>query len=321
MNRHHGTVRVVFLRMLASLLVLLIAFFLPAFLAVAQNPAGTSIRIVDDRGHAQFFSHPPLRIASLLPSLTESVCALGQCHRLAGVDRYSNFPASVRLLPVLGGGLDPHIEAIVALRPDVVLLAPSALRAVVRLESLGLRVVALEPKTHSDVRRVLQTLGLLMAVPQSTGADRVWQAIDTEMAAAARTLRVSAKASRIYFAVGSSGYAASEASFIGETLQRLGVNNVVPAALGPFPKLNPEFVVQANPDIWMGSSTGALLATPYPGWRSIRAIKEQRICRFDAGQTDVLVRAGPRMAEAAWLMAACIEKFSVAKPLPADAAR
>ena len=306
---------------LTSKVILLAALFQPVSLALAQSPAGAPIRIVDDRGHTQFFSRSPLRIASLLPSLTESVCALGQCDRLAGVDRYSNFPASVRQLPVLGGGLDPNIEAIVALRPDVVLLAPSALRAVVRLESLGLKVVALEPKTHSDVRRVLQTLGLLLAVPESTGAGRVWQAIDADISAAARTLPLGAKASRVYFAVGSSGYAASESSFIGETLLSLGVNNVVPAALGPFPKLNPEFVVQANPDIWMGSSTGALLATPYPGWKSIRAVKEQRICRFDAAQTDVLVRAGPRMAEAARLMAACIEKYAMNKPRLADAAR
>ena len=63
---------------------------------------------------AQALPQAPQRIISLLPSLTESVCELGQCHRLVGVDRYSNHPASVRKLPQTGGGIDPNIEAIVA---------------------------------------------------------------------------------------------------------------------------------------------------------------------------------------------------------------
>jgi iron complex transport system substrate-binding protein len=73
------------------------------------------------------------------------VCELGQCHRLVGVDRYSNFPAIVQKLPQLGGGVDPNIEAIVALKPDVVLLAISS-RAGDRLQALGIKVIALEPK-------------------------------------------------------------------------------------------------------------------------------------------------------------------------------
>ncbi len=59
-------------------------------------------------GAAPWLCHQaPLRIVSLLPSLTETVCALDQCHRLVGVDRYSNYPASVQKLPKVGGGLAP----------------------------------------------------------------------------------------------------------------------------------------------------------------------------------------------------------------------
>jgi iron complex transport system substrate-binding protein len=73
---------------------------------------------------------------SLLPSLAETVCELGQCQRLVGVDRYTNWPASLKALPRVGGGLDPNIEQIVALRPDVVLMATSS-RAGDRLRALG----------------------------------------------------------------------------------------------------------------------------------------------------------------------------------------
>ena len=72
----------------------------------------------DDRQVDVTLTHTPQRIVSLLPSLTETVCALGQCQRLVGVDRYSNWPESVAKLPRLGGGIDPQIESVVALQPD-----------------------------------------------------------------------------------------------------------------------------------------------------------------------------------------------------------
>ncbi len=271
---------------------------------LALKSAG-ALELTDDRGVSVTLAQSPQRIVSLLPSLTESVCALGQCQRLVGVDRYSNYPASVRSLPVVGGGLDPNIEAIVALKPDVVILATSS-RASQRLESLGIKVVALEPKSHADVRRVLKKVGMLLDIPQAQGADRLWRVIDASVSAAAQSLSPKAKNTRVYFEVSRGPYAAGESSFIGETLQRLGVKNVVPAALGPFPRLNPEFVVRANPDVIMVGNRSMQAMASYPGWSSIKAVREQHICVFGVDESDVVVRPGPRMAEAARLMAKCI---------------
>ena len=279
-----------------------LAVLMFCFLAMTSVCA---LELIDDRGVSVTFALSPQRIVSLLPSLTESVCALEQCQRLVGVDRYSNYPASVRRLPVVGGGLDPNIEAIVALKPDVVLLATSS-RASQRLEALGIKVVALEPKNHADVRRVLKKIGALLEIPDAAGADRLWRIIDSSVSAAAQSLSPQAKNTRVYFEVSRGPYAAGEASFIGETLSRLGVKNVIPAALGPFPRINPEFVVRANPDLIMVGSRGMQDMVSYPGWSSIKAVREQRICVFGVDESDVLVRPGPRMAEAARIMARCI---------------
>ena len=265
-----------------------------------------ALQVTDDRGVTVTFVQSPQRIISLLPSLTESVCAMDQCQRLVGVDRYSNYPASVRHLPVLGGGLDPNIEGIVALKPDVVLLATSS-RVSQRLESLGIKVVALEPRNHTDVRRVLKKIGLLFEIPEAQGADRLWRIIDTSVSAAAQSLPAKVRGVRVYFEVNRGPYAAGESSFIGETLTRLGVKNIVPAALGPFPRLNPEFVVRANPDVIMVGSRSMQSMAAYPGWSSIKAVREQRICVFGIDESDVVVRPGPRMAEAARIMAKCLE--------------
>lgn len=263
-----------------------------------------ALQVTDDRGVTVTFPAAPQRIVSLLPSLTETVCELGQCQRLVGVDRYSNFPASVQKLPQVGGGLDPNIEMIVSLKPDVVLMATSS-RAGERLQALGIKVVALEPRSHADVQRVMLKLGQLLEVRD---AARIWRAIDAGVSAAAQSLPTSVHNVKIYFEVNQGPYAAGESSFIGETLTRLGAQNIVPAKLGPFPKLNPEYVVRANPDLIMIGQRSAGGLTTRPGWQSIRALRDQRVCIFPPDEADMLVRPGPRMAEGARLMAQCLLK-------------
>ena len=283
---------------------LMCRWFAGLLIATAQMAGGiaNALQVTDDRGDTVVFAAAPQRIVSLLPSLTETVCELGMCHRLVGVDRYSDFPAAVRVLPKVGGGLDPNIEAIVSLRPDVVLMATSS-RAAERLKALGIQVVALEPKTHADVQRVMLKLGQVLDVPD---AQRIWRAIDAGVSAAAQSLPVQLRLTRVYFEVNQGPYAAGEASFIGETLTRLGVINIVPFALGPFPKLNPEFIVRANPDLIMIGQRSVDGMAQRPGWQSIRALREKRVCVFTSEQANVLVRPGPRMAEGARLMAQCL---------------
>lgn len=274
--------------------------------AFTLSGASHALQVTDDRGVVVTFDKTPQRIVSLLPSLTETVCELGQCQRLVGVDRYSNYPASVQKLPQVGGGLDPNIEAIVALKPDVVLMATSS-RAGERLQSLGIKVVSLEPKSHTDVKRVLEKIGQVLQVPD---AQRVWRVIDAGVSAAAQSLPANVKNTRVYFEVNRAPYGAGETSFIGETLTRLGAKNIVPAKLGPFPKLNPEFVVRANPDVIMVGDRNYAGMDGRPGWPGIRAIKERRVCVFTVAQSDVVVRPGPRMAEGARIMAQCLQDKS-----------
>ncbi len=278
-------------------------------LAAFGTPAQAALHITDDNGVVVNFERAPQRIVSLLPSLAETVCELGQCQRLVGVDRYSTYPVSLKKLPQVGGGLDPNIEMIVALRPDVVLMATSS-RAAERLRALGIKVVALEPKTHADVQRVMLKIGQLLEVPD---AQRIWRAIDAAVMAAAQSLPANARGTRVYFEVNPGPYAAGEGSFIGETLTRLGAKNIVPASLGPFPKLNPEYIVRADPDLIMIGQRSVDGMAQRPGWMGMRAMREQRLCVFTTDESDTLVRPGPRMAEGARLMARCLTDKAAAK--------
>ena len=287
----------------------LLAFALLALAALAQ---AAPITLKDDRGASVTLPDVPKRIVSLLPSLTETVCELGDCAKLVGVDRFSDYPASARALPKLGGLDDTGVEALVALKPDLVLLGVSA-RVIDRLEVLGLKVVALEPRSMADVQRVLGKVAQALGKPDD--ARRIWNRIDGAISLQAQQLPPAARALSVYYEVDAAPYAAGRASFIGEILDRLGPRNVVPAELGPFPKLNPEFVVRADPQLIMVGQRSANGLPARPGWHNIRAVRDKKICVWVPGESDVLVRPGPRMGEAAALMARCLRQ-AAAGPVP-----
>ena len=181
--------------------------------------AAHAFEIHDDAGQTTHFDAAPARIVSLLPSLTETVCALGACDRLVGVDRYSNWPAGAQ--------------------------------------------------------------------------------------AAAQSVPAAARGQRVYYEVDAAPHAAGRGTFIDELLTALGLVNIIDASLGPYPKINPELVVRADPDLIMISQQGAAQLARRPGWAQLRALRQGHVCAFNAEQRDILVRPGPRMPEAALLMADC----------------
>src|SRR2546428_2801010 len=109
---------------------------------------------------------PPARVVSLAPSITEIVYALGAADRLVGVCAQCNYPEAAAQLPRVGGYLVPNVEAVVAARPDLVLVVPSPGNrdAVHAVERTGIRVVVVQDRTLEDLwtsmRTVAAALGL-----------------------------------------------------------------------------------------------------------------------------------------------------------------
>jgi iron complex transport system substrate-binding protein len=284
-----------------------VALFLISFSLVVF---AESISVADDSGVSVSFSKPPVRVISLLPSLTESVCALGKCSTLVGVDRFSNWPKSIQGLPKLGGMGDVNIERIVQLKPDVVLLERAS-PVIARLNGLGIKTFALDIKSISDEERALQKLDLVLGTSESA---RVWNKIQKEIVRASKQIPLREKNIRVYFEVNPAPFAAGRNSFIGDILTQLGVVNIIPDSLGQFPKINPEFVVQSKPDVILLTESTVADIQKRPGWSSIPAVMRNRICTFSNDQNDVLVRPGPRMGEAALIISQCIqEKMSLSR--------
>jgi iron complex transport system substrate-binding protein len=178
---------------------------------------------------------------------------------------------------------------------------------------LGIQVVALNTQQHADVQRLLAVVARLLGL-ESQGSDahpsgpvsqRFWQQLQSEVKTAAAKLP--ARPIKVYFEVSNGPYAASASSFIGETLTLLGVRNVVPATMGPFPKINPELVVRADPDVIMLSESRLAQLEQRPGWSQLRALRHHQVCVFTSAQADMMVRPGPRLAEAARVMVQCLQ--------------
>jgi iron complex transport system substrate-binding protein len=277
---------------------------------IAAAPPSTGPIVIRDDVHREVtLAHSPQRIISLLPPLTETVCALGECGRLVATDRYSNWPESVKGLPKTGGLDDPLIEAIVRLHPDLVLLSSSQ-RITGRLRELGIESIALDTQTYAHISHVITVIGTILAVPER--AAELNRRIDDEV----REIGEQAIARRrgppptVYYEVDPGPYAAGPQSFIGELLARLGARNVVDSDLGPFPKLNPEYVVRRNPDVIFVSPADAVHLADRPGWDQIRAVREKRLCSFPPEVRDTVVHGGPRIADGMRAIAGCLARVS-----------
>jgi iron complex transport system substrate-binding protein len=266
--------------------------------------------VLTDAGHRELrFAVPPQRIVSLLPSVTESVCELGECNRLVATDSFSNWPEYAQRLPKAGGIEDVDVEQVVQAKPDVVLLA-HAPRVLDRLRSLGIVIFEFDSDTYPDIAANITTLGVLLGVPDSAKAlnARIDHAI-AEIAAQVRK-KLAGRSPLVYYEVDSGPFGAGPGSFIGEELRRLGARNILTPDLGPFPKLNPEYVVRHDPDIIFIAPNEAPNLVHRPGWSQIRAVREQRICSFSPEVRDTVVRPGPRVATGLQALADCLIRMS-----------
>ena len=276
-------------------------------LALARIAGAVVLR--DDLGRRVDVPTPPRRIVSLLPSLTETVCALGACDHLIAVGRFDDWPPAIRGLPRVGDLDQVSVERIVALHPDLVLLSNSQ-RAANRLGELGIPAFAIETDRYQDIARSIRLVGALLGRPRRAAALIAHiQAQVRRVCAAAIAARHGAAPS-VYFEVDPAPYAAGPDSYIGGLMTRLGVRNIVPANLGLFPLLNPEFVVRANPDIIVVSRLDARRLAQRPGWAGIRAVRERHLCEFPAAVRDTIVRPGPRIAEGLRALAGCFARYA-----------
>jgi iron complex transport system substrate-binding protein len=249
------------------------------------------VRLRDDRGVTVTVPAEPQRIVALLPSHTETLFALGVGARVVGVDDFSDYPPEVARLPRLGGLYDAHLEPLLSLKPDLVLASESSASAT-RLEQMGLTVWGGSARTFDDIFRVIETIGRLVDRPGD--AQKVSERIRHDIEAIESRLRGRDHV-RVYYELDATPYAVGSSSFIGVMLAKAGGDDIVPAELGDFPKINPEAVIAGNPSVILGASLEEVAERP--GWDKIAAVRAARVYKFPPAEAQLIARPGPRIAD------------------------
>lgn len=281
------------------------------YATVAWGAAGSALAQTGSAAAVQSLQSvsAPQRIVSLLPSATEAVCALGACTRLVGVDEFSQDPPAVRHLPRLGRTWQPDVERILKLHPDLVLVGRGPAQQ--RLQAAGLRVLEVDATTMAEVHSSLQDID---AALHQQRAESLWQGMQARLQAIAEEV-VKAQgeqpAPRVYLEVDAAMYAAAPQSFMGELLALLGAQNIAPAQAASFPRVSPEYVVRADPDVIIQTyAASARDLASRPGWSRLRAVRQGRVCQPSAAQSRALTRPGPRLDVAAAVLAQCLRQVA-----------
>lgn len=268
---------------------------LPALLLAATTSAAATtypLTLTDDLGRKVILQAEPRRVVSVLPSTTETLCALGLCERLVGVDDYSDFPASVSKLPKVGGLYNPNIEAMVALKPDLVVVSKYG-KLAESLAAAGITVLAINPETYDEVFSKTLVLGRVMN--REAQAKTLVIQMRRDIAKIEILTKNAVRKPTAYYEVDPTPYTVGPNSFIGVLLGKAGAVNIIPASLGDFPKISPELVVQQNPQLILGVDLATAKARP--GWANIAAVKSGRVTAIVPGSAldNLLTRPGPRL--------------------------
>lgn len=209
---------------------------LPALLLAATTSAAAityPLTLTDDLGRKVTLQAEPRRVVSVLPSTTETLCALGLCERLVGVDDYSDFPTSVSKLPKVGGLYNPNIEAMVALKPDLVVVSKYG-KLAESLVAAGITVLAINPETYDEVFSKTLVLGRVMN--REAQAKTLVIQMRRDIAKIEILTKNAVRKPTAYYEVDPTPYTAGPNSFIGVLLGKAGAVNIIPASLATFPR-------------------------------------------------------------------------------------
>ena len=266
----------------------------------ASRPEGP-LRLVDDAGDTVAVPAPAHRVASLIPATTELLFAIGAGKNLVGRTTWCDYPPAAAAVRNLGDGINPNLEAILAVHPDLVILYNSAQNAAAaaQLRRLGIGALRLNTDALSDVGRVGRLLGRLTG--HQRGANSVIAVFDTALAAA--TPRVSGKRPKVLLLVWEQPPMTIGQSFLNELVERAGGRNLFADLRKTAGTVSIEAVAVRDPDLILTTTDGPAAFTTRPEWQVVRAVRERRFLRVTGSEFN---RPSPRAPAAIRELAARI---------------
>jgi iron complex transport system substrate-binding protein len=273
---------------------------LTVLLAACAAPQGSGpIALAGDASDTVRLAVPAARVASLQPTTTELLFAVGAGDRVVGRTTWCDAPAAALAVPSLGDGLNPNLEAIVAAQPDLVLLYPSALNdvAAARLAELGIPALRLRTDRLADVPRLARLLG--RATGREAAGDSVAARFERDLAAAT-TPRADGPTvfilawDRPLTTIGAG-------SFLSEVVERAGGRNVFAELASSAAPVSLEAVAARDPSLVLVPSAEVRDTAMRPEWNVVRAFRERRLLYVTGSE---YLRPTPRAPRAVRALAA-----------------
>lgn len=259
----------------------------------AAGGAAFPVTLADDAGRSVTITARPERIVSLAPANTEIVAALGGLDRLVGVTTYCDYPAAVADIEKVGDFIQPNLEAIAALEPDLVLVTTGVQAEVIgQLEALGAAVVAVDPQSIDDVYAAITMVGDAMG--EAGEAAALVESMELQIEDIAE--RVEQAPVRCFLEIAQDPlFTVGAGTLLNDLIEHAGGENVVTDE--GYVAYSVEQLVQADPAVYlatMGSMSDPSDITGRPGFASISAVADGRVYLLD---DNLVSRPGPRIAE------------------------
>jgi iron complex transport system substrate-binding protein len=293
---------------------LLVAVLLLAPLSPV-NAASTATKYpltISSGGYSTTITKKPTRIISLSPSATESLFEIGAGKQVLAVDSLSNFPKSAPITQL--SAFEPNVEAIAALKPDLVVLSVDAMKSLVVKEALEkLKIPVLMEKAPETLAQAYKEIEVLGAVTDRTAEAKK---VTFKMASLIKSIINRTKKSvkiTFFHELDNTLYSVTSDTFIGKVYKDFGLVNIADKAAGAdsygYPQLSAEYLLKADPDVIFladaeyGESAATVKARA--GWSGITAVTKKNVFALP---NDIPSRWGPRLVDFYRYVAACLTK-------------
>ena len=298
------------LKNFALLSILSLAFFLTGCkseVKVADAPKIPNREITDDLGRAVKIPEKVERAVSLAPNLTEITFAVGAGDKLVGVTTYCDYPLEAREIRKIGDTINPNIETIVALRPQVVLVSTaSQIESFTKqLEAQNIAVFVTNPNGLDDIYKSIERIGEIFG--QSEKSKEITGNLQRRVAAV-EAATGSEQSKKVFVQISKEPlFTIGRDSFLTDLIRRAGGVSLTKDIATAYPKLSKETALASNPDAIILSKSDDNLE-PNELFRDSAAVKNGRVFRIDA---ELMSRPGPRVVDGLEVMARALhsEKF------------
>jgi iron complex transport system substrate-binding protein len=279
--------------------------------AIAQS---APITVTDSEGKPFTLAAPAKRIVAIAPHITELVFAAGAGHRLVATVDYGDYPPEAKKLPRVGSAFGVNVEAVAALKPDLVVAwqieANKANLAQIR--SLGIPVLLNEPRSFEGIADSIADLGKL------AGTQATAQAAAQRMHAQVRALRTryaSAKPIKVFYQLTDKPLLTiNQKHFISDAMALCGAVNVFASAVPLVPEVGFEGVLAAQPEVLVAASTAPTHSPERSAWqtvwqRKLPSFAPVQAKRFVTLTADRMHRHTPRALEETGVLCEALDKF------------